>query len=116
MKRKTTFLLAALMLLAFLAVPLGMRGQTTVSYGWETSDDASKWTITDAIVATSGEGNTGTYAGKINTNHTYVQFNEKVFVTSFSFAFSVHQTTATTMFTSKHQRMETLGLQLRHTQ
>ena len=30
---------------------------------------------------------TGTYAGKINTNHTYVQFNEKVYVTSFSLAF-----------------------------
>ncbi len=82
-----TKLMAAFALLAFLAVPLGMRGQTTVSYGWETSDDATKWTISDAIVATDGQGNTGTYAGKINTNHTYVQFNEKVYVTSFSFAF-----------------------------
>ncbi|MDD6184479.1 MAG: BACON domain-containing carbohydrate-binding protein, partial [Bacteroidales bacterium] len=61
--------------------------QTTVSYGWETSDDATQWTITEAIAQTSGEGNTGDYAGKINTNHTYVQFNEKVYVTSFSFAF-----------------------------
>ena len=85
--KKITFLTAALALLAFLAIPTGMWGQTTVSYGWETSDDATQWTITDAIVATSGQGNTGTYAGKINTNHTYVQFNEKVFVTSFSFAF-----------------------------
>ena len=82
-----TKLMAAFALLAFLAFPLGMRGQTTVSYGWETSDDATKWTISDAIVATDGQGNTGTYAGKINTNHTYVQFNEKVYVTSFSFAF-----------------------------
>lgn len=60
---------------------------TTVSYGWENSDDASAWTITDAIVKTSGQGNTGTYAGKINSNHTYVQFNSKVYVISFSFAF-----------------------------
>ena len=62
-------------------------GQTTVSYGWEDSDDATQWTITDAIAKTSDQGNSGTYAGKINTNHTYVQFNEKVNVTSFSFAF-----------------------------
>ena len=61
--------------------------QTTVSYGWETTDDASQWTITNAIVATADQGNTGSYAGKINTNSTYVQFNEKVYVTSFSFAF-----------------------------
>ena len=60
---------------------------TTVSYGWENSDDANKWTITNTIAKTSGQGNTGTYAGYINTNHTYVQFNEKVYVTSFSFAF-----------------------------
>lgn len=59
----------------------------TVSYGWEDSDNANVWTITDAITKTTGEGNTGTYAGKINTNNTYVQFNEKVYVKSFSFAF-----------------------------
>ena len=62
-------------------------GQTTVSYGWETADDATQWIISDAIVATDGQGNTGSYAGKINTNHTYVQFKEKVYVTAFSFAF-----------------------------
>lgn len=60
---------------------------TTVSYGWENADDATAWTITDAITKTSGQGNTGSYAGKINTNHTYVQFKEKVYVKSFSFAF-----------------------------
>ena len=87
MKKSITRIMAALALLVTLAIPMGMRGQTTVSYGWETSDNATEWTITDAIVATTGEGNTGTYAGKINTNHTYVQFNEKVYVTSFSFAF-----------------------------
>ena len=87
MRRRFTILMAAFALLAFLAIPMGMMGQTTVSYGWETSDDATPWTITDAITATSGQGNTGDYAGMINTNHTYVQFNEKVYVTSFSFAF-----------------------------
>ena len=60
---------------------------TTVSYGWEDGDDATAWTITNTIVKTENQGNTGTYAGKINTNHTYVQFNQKVYVTSFSFAF-----------------------------
>lgn len=59
----------------------------TKSYGWENADDATDWTITDAIVQTSGQGNTGSYAGKINTNNTYVKFNSKVNVTSFSFAF-----------------------------
>ena len=78
--------IVALCLALFLCVG-GLWAQTTVTYGWETSDDATQWTITDAIVATSGQGNTGTYAGKINTNHTYVQFKEKVYVTSFSFAF-----------------------------
>ena len=87
MKRKFTKLMAALALLVFMTPSLVAWGQTTVSYGWETSDDATQWTITDAIVATSGQGNTGTYAGKINTNHTYVQFKNKVYVTSFSFAF-----------------------------
>ena len=58
------------------------------SYGWEDSDDESDWTITDAIDATSGQGNgSSSYAGKINTNHTYVQFKNKVNVTEFSFAF-----------------------------
>ena len=91
MKRKFTFLSAALVLLVCLAIPMGVWGQTrddvTESYGWEDSDDATAWTITEAITKTSGQGNTGTYAGKINTNHTYVQFNEKVYVKSFSFAF-----------------------------
>ena len=78
--------IAALCLALFLCVG-GLWAQTTVTYGWESSDDATQWTITNTIEATSGQGNTGTYAGKINTNHTYVQFNEKVYVTSFSFAF-----------------------------
>lgn len=59
----------------------------TKSYGWEDADDGTAWTITDAITKTSGQGNTGTNAGMINTNNTYVQFKEKVKVKSFSFAF-----------------------------
>ena len=87
MKRRFTILTAAIALLTILAFPMGMWGQTTVSYGWETTDDAANWTITGDIVATSGQGNTGDYAGKISTNNTYVQFKEKVYVNSFSFAF-----------------------------
>lgn len=78
------------MLLTMMATTGEMWGQirtsNTVSYGWEDNDDATEWIITDAIVKTSGQGNTGTYAGRINTNHTYVQYKEKVNVTSFSFA------------------------------
>ncbi len=91
MKRKFTLLIAALALLTMIVQPGRAWGQTkdseTVSYGWETTDDATLWTISDAIAATQGEGNTGSYAGKINTNSTTVQFNEKVYVTSFSYAF-----------------------------
>lgn len=87
MKRSITFLMmAAFMLLSGLSWAQ-TKESVTVSYGWETTDDATEWTISDAIVSTADQGNTGDYAGKINTNHTYVQFNEKVFVTSFSFAF-----------------------------
>ena len=107
--------IVTLCLALFLCVG-GLWAQTTVTYGWETSDDATQWTITDAIVATSGQGNTGTYAGKINTNHTYVQFKNKVYVTSFPLHLSVPPTTATTMFTLKHQQMETLGPRLKLTQ
>ena len=57
------------------------------SYGWEDNDDTSDWTITDAIDKTSEQGYTGSYAGKINTNDTYVTFKDKVNVTEFSFAF-----------------------------
>ncbi len=91
MNKKFTKLMAALALLTFLAVPMGMWGQSresiTVSYGWEDADDANQWTISSDIVKTSGQGNTGTYAGKINTNTTTVQYNDKVNVTSFSYAF-----------------------------
>ena len=76
-----------LLLFALVVGSTSSWADTTVSYGWEDGDDATAWTITNTIVKTENQGNTGTYAGKINTNHTYVQFNEKVYVTSFSFAF-----------------------------
>ncbi len=82
MKQK---LLQSLLLLCGLIVG-SVAWADTVTYGWEDDDDASKWIITKDVTKTSGEGNTGTYAGKINTNNTYVQFKEKVKVTSFSFA------------------------------
>ena len=59
--------------------------EVTKSYGFETESD-SDWTI-DGPVRTQGEGNTGSYAGKISTNNSYVTFNSKVKVKEFSFAF-----------------------------
>ena len=82
MKQK---LLQSLLLLCGLIVG-SVAWADTVTYGWEDDDDASKWIITKDVTKTSGEGNTGTYAGKINTNNTYVQFKDKVKVTAFSFA------------------------------
>ena len=55
------------------------------SYGFETESDPD-WTVTGPV-RTEGEGNTGSYAGRINTNNTYVTFNSKVKVKEFSFAF-----------------------------
>ena len=55
------------------------------SYGFETESDPD-WTI-DGPVRTQGESNTGSYAGKISTNNSYVTFNSKVKVKEFSFAF-----------------------------
>ena len=78
-------LLQSLLLLCGLIVG-SVAWADTVTYGWEDDDDASKWIITKDVTKTSGEGNTGTYAGKINTNNTYVQFKDKVKVTAFSFA------------------------------
>lgn len=60
-------------------------GDMTKAYGFETESD-SDWTI-DGPARTEGEANTGNYSGKINTNNTYVTFNNKVKVKEFSFAF-----------------------------
>lgn len=58
----------------------------TKTYGFETESDPD-WTI-DGPVRNDTKHNTGSYAGRINTNKTYVTFKEKVKVKSFSFAFT----------------------------
>ena len=85
--KKSLLMKTMLLLFALVTGSTCAWADTTVSYGWEDGDDATAWTIANTIVKTENQGNTGTYAGKINTNHTYVQFNQKVYVTSFSFAF-----------------------------
>lgn len=60
-------------------------GEITKSYGFETASDAD-WTI-DGPVRDHSNANSGEYAGKINTNNTYITFKNKVNVTEFSFAF-----------------------------
>ena len=59
-------------------------GSSTETYGFEDADDATNWTI-DGPEKNDGKAATGTYAGKINTNHTYVAYKNKVNVTNFSF-------------------------------
>lgn len=61
-------------------------GEVTSTYGFETESD-SEWNVSEAIARTEEQGNTGSYAGRINSNNTYITFNEKVKVTEFSFAF-----------------------------
>ncbi len=59
-------------------------GSTTETYGFEDVDNATNWTI-EGPVKDAGAAATGSYAGKINTNNTYITFNNKVKVTNFSF-------------------------------
>ena len=61
-------------------------GSTTDTYDWE-SDQTENWTVDAAITRTQSQGVDGSYAGKINTNNTYVTYNNKVAVTNFSFDF-----------------------------
>lgn len=56
------------------------------NYDWETTETGN-WTVDDKITRTAGQGVGGGYAGKISTAHTYVTYNNKVAVTSFSFDF-----------------------------
>lgn len=56
------------------------------NYDWETTETGN-WTVDDKITRTAGQGVGGGYAGKINTANTYVTYNNKVAVTSFSFDF-----------------------------
>lgn len=64
----------------------GASATTTESYGFEDTDNETNWTI-DGPVRSNSYKKTGTYAGKINTNNTYVTYNKKVNATSFSFQF-----------------------------
>ncbi len=59
-------------------------GSTTETYGFEDADNATNWTI-EGPVKDDTYAASGTYAGKINTNNTYITFNNKVKVTNFSF-------------------------------
>ncbi len=57
---------------------------TTETYGFENSDDATNWVI-NGPVKDNGMAATGLYSGKINTDHTYITYKNKVKVTNFSF-------------------------------
>ncbi|MCQ2315455.1 MAG: Ig-like domain-containing protein [Bacteroidales bacterium] len=59
---------------------------STMDFSEETYSD---WEIYDKIVRTANEGTggTGDFAGRINTNNTYITFNKKVKVESFGFSF-----------------------------
>ena len=59
--------------------------EVTKTYGFEEAFDAD-WTI-EGPVRIKSDAYTGSYSGKINSNDTYVIFNNKVKVTEFSFAF-----------------------------
>lgn len=69
-------------------------GSTTKTYGWETADDATNWTIS-GIEKYDTYKNTGSYSGKIArgaAGESTIAFKDKVKVTSFSFQF-LRQTT-----------------------
>lgn len=72
----------------------GGGGSTTESYGWETADDATNWTIS-GIEKYDTYKKTGSYSGKIarsSAGESTIAFKDKVKVTSFSFQF-LRQTT-----------------------
>ena len=62
-------------------------GSETKSYGFEDTDDASLWVI-DGPTANTTSPHSGSKSGMINSNNTYVQFKNKVNVTSFSYWFT----------------------------
>ena len=62
----------------------GGGGPTTESYGFE-EESPTNWTIGSQPSRSNSNAHSGSYAGYINTNHTYVTFKEKVKVTAFSF-------------------------------
>ncbi len=61
-------------------------GSETKSYGFEDSDDETLW-IVDGPAKEPSNAHSGSKSGKITTNNTYVQFKNKVKVTSFSYWF-----------------------------
>lgn len=61
-------------------------GSTTDTYDWE-STSTGNWLINESIVRTASQGVSSSFAGKINTDNTYVTYNKKVAVTNFSFQF-----------------------------
>lgn len=60
--------------------------ETTKTYGFETETD-DDWII-DGPTRNNDKAATDMYAGKINSNNTYVTFKKKVNVKNFSFAFT----------------------------
>ena len=86
MKKKFTFLMAAIcvLLLTLFAQSYKLMGATE-SYGWESSTSTG-WT-TYGITRANSNAHTGSYSGSIATTDSYIQFNTKVKVTSFSFYF-----------------------------
>ena len=69
MKRKITFLTAALALLAFLAIPMGMWGQSTKTEGFETKASATNYQGTVTITANESDCGIGwtIYYGNVST-------------------------------------------------
>jgi len=63
----------------------GSGAPTTETYGFEDADDDTNWTIDANITKSTSAKATGTYGGIINTEETYITFNNKVKVTNFSF-------------------------------
>ena len=60
--------------------------EVTKSYSFESTAD-SEWQTKDVKRILYTDANSGSYCGRIDSNHSYVAFNGKVKVTEFSFAF-----------------------------
>ena len=83
MKRKFTFLTAALALLAFLAIPVGMWGQSSTSSlvftaacgGSGTADDGAIWIVTSDGTESSFDNNKGIHYGTGSAAVQYIQLS-----------------------------------------
>ncbi len=60
--------------------------ERTKSYGFEDAAP-SDWDLTNGPTRDNSNAKSGSYAGKISTNDTYVMFKNKVYVTNFAFSF-----------------------------